>query len=1136
MPVHMPKTTTTAAGTETTTQTETENAAAIAVVSLEFLGSDYPAETLVRIQQKQQQKQQECVPAFAVPPTAAVAFASASGITTNTTTSTTTGREKKNKADIVFQVTLQVGDVVALYPPQIQEAASESWEPLELELVQFVLELEPNDNGDGNDDKGLLTQTRDPQPLCSVVAAATVSAVAPETRRSRENQDQKRRPGDSVAKAITAVAVTAAAVTLDTDGAHEHTSDERNMNTNTAATKAKASTSALSLYATALQAVEEDGHVPLPVSLLMLASPTPTRAMVADICLGVEAGNAVDGDYRGASEDSTRNRGTREMVHAKAEAPPLVVAAFHETETCIEDSDDSSDDNDRLFSQAEEYHVDAVADDDSDSENHDFVENKTDTVGATTPDHPEEARPESVQQLSLSISIQPLPPLLPSPTHPLPHTVRTVTKEVAAVLPVVEDKREQGDYEGDHDLSENDNRKQDGTCTGGGSELAKVNDMDKPPLTASVVNHNAAETQSRAQPSLSNVNATLPLARPMEQAVTTPRHFGELASANNGFVMQRDDDVVVDVVEPAIASTVTLTTPQSRDLSTSNSVVQGTKQPESAKKFVLYFVQRGVDMERVLLDGDDEIEGLKEHCRQRGASILEAFDKNHPPWPTHLVISKLVKVQSVVDELGFEEEQVLEEFLGERNIVCAKRQWAAEGNQLYRPPFREPTMMEKYLGIWPKKRASPDAKKRSSRSVRRRTEGSAAPATGNASFSNVAWNRQLSEVFHKLSKLHQACPLNESDDWKAYSFNVTSGRLRHLGFEIANEPEVLAQVKRVQGIGPSQMQIIKEFLETGTLERIKQFETDPRRVAMKRFMNIWGVGRIKAFELLAGGYETIEQVRQAVESGKVTLERNQYIGLDCYDDIQERMSRSEVEKIAEIITDTFKTRFPSAEITTMGSYRRGKRTCGDVDVMITHPAFFDVVPPRALGEVIDDLLNQGHISHHLTFISGMNYDNYESLPQEVVSKFIKPKPYGSKGKKDKFSGSSYMGVFHSPVVKGRRRRVDVKFYPYRERIFASLYFTGNGHFNRSMRLWATRKFDYTLNDHGLFKKNTHERVLEATSEKQVFEFLDLVWKEPHERDCFDAVKGKGTGETAAQLEDLSKSDLRRESQEHAWID
>lgn len=229
---------------------------------------------------------------------------------------------------------------------------------------------------------------------------------------------------------------------------------------------------------------------------------------------------------------------------------------------------------------------------------------------------------------------------------------------------------------------------------------------------------------------------------------------------------------------------------------------------------------------------------------------------------------------------------------------------------------------------------------------------------------------------------------------------------------------------------------------------------------------------------------------------------------------------------------------PSAEITIMGSYRRGKSGCEDVDLLITHPDYYDDVPPRALGEVVNDLLDQGHISHHLTFISGMNYDNYDSLPQSIASKLVKPKPYGFKGKKDKFSGSSYMGVFLSPVVKGRRRRVDIKFYPYRERIFASLYFTGNGYFNRSMRLWANCKFHYNLNDHGLFKKDTSERVFIAspTSEKEVFDILGLVWKEPHERDCFDAVIGKGTGETVAQLEDLSKADLRHESQEHKWID
>ncbi len=74
------------------------------------------------------------------------------------------------------------------------------------------------------------------------------------------------------------------------------------------------------------------------------------------------------------------------------------------------------------------------------------------------------------------------------------------------------------------------------------------------------------------------------------------------------------------------------------------------------------------------------------------------------------------------------------------------------------------------------------------------------------------------------------------------------------------------------------------------------------------------------------------------------------------------MTRNEVEKIGAIITDTFKTRFPSAEITIMGSYRRGKPGCGDVDLLITHPDYYDDVPPRALGEVVNDLLDRGHIS------------------------------------------------------------------------------------------------------------------------------------------------------------------------------
>mgnify|MGYP001221257859 CR=1 FL=1 len=52
---------------------------------------------------------------------------------------------------------------------------------------------------------------------------------------------------------------------------------------------------------------------------------------------------------------------------------------------------------------------------------------------------------------------------------------------------------------------------------------------------------------------------------------------------------------------------------------------------------------------------------------------------------------------------------------------------------------------------------------------------------------------------------------------------------------------------------------------------------------------------------------------------------------------------------------------------------------------------------------------------------------------------------------------SYMGVFISPVDKEKRRRVDIKFYPYREKAFATIYFTGSGWFNRAMRWYAITK-------------------------------------------------------------------------------
>jgi DNA polymerase/3'-5' exonuclease PolX len=99
-----------------------------------------------------------------------------------------------------------------------------------------------------------------------------------------------------------------------------------------------------------------------------------------------------------------------------------------------------------------------------------------------------------------------------------------------------------------------------------------------------------------------------------------------------------------------------------------------------------------------------------------------------------------------------------------------------------------------------------------------------------------------------------------------------------------------------------------------------------------------------------------------------------------------------------------------------------------------------------------------------------------------------------------------MGVYFSPTKSGKRRRVDIKIWPYIQKPYASLYFTGGKYFNRSMRLYAKRKFNWKLNDKGLFDLKTGERVITTVcTEKDLFDKLQLIYKAPRDRKFFDDV-------------------------------
>jgi len=102
------------------------------------------------------------------------------------------------------------------------------------------------------------------------------------------------------------------------------------------------------------------------------------------------------------------------------------------------------------------------------------------------------------------------------------------------------------------------------------------------------------------------------------------------------------------------------------------------------------------------------------------------------------------------------------------------------------------------------------------------------------------------------------------------------------------------------------------------------------------------------------------------------------------------------------------------------------------------------------------------------------------------------------------------------------RRIDVLYSPPDEYAFAVLYFTGSKAFNTVQRQRAVDR-GYTLNEHGIhhFKKGVKGEKVEGkfTTEKDIFDFLEMAYKEPHERKDGRFV---GTNSIAERLNQIKK--------------
>ena len=156
-----------------------------------------------------------------------------------------------------------------------------------------------------------------------------------------------------------------------------------------------------------------------------------------------------------------------------------------------------------------------------------------------------------------------------------------------------------------------------------------------------------------------------------------------------------------------------------------------------------------------------------------------------------------------------------------------------------------------------------------------------------------------------------------------------------------------SEVSEIPGLGKKMADKVAEILESGQLSKRVELQNDEKLKVVEIFGEIWGVGPTTAEQFYNKGFRTLAELEDSD-----LLTRQQQIGIKYYDEFNERMPREEAHELWNVVKAKVQNlrENEDVEVIACGSYRRGKVTCGDLDILITHPS------SHTLKGLFDELL------------------------------------------------------------------------------------------------------------------------------------------------------------------------------------
>lgn len=275
----------------------------------------------------------------------------------------------------------------------------------------------------------------------------------------------------------------------------------------------------------------------------------------------------------------------------------------------------------------------------------------------------------------------------------------------------------------------------------------------------------------------------------------------------------------------------------------------------------------------------------------------------------------------------------------------------------------------------------------------------------------------------------------------------------------------IEDLQSIKGIGKNIREKIVEIMKLGpdsvNAESQTNTEKDKKIINIDSLQRVHGIGPVKARELVeTHGITSIEDLQK--ESNKHLLNSKQLMGLRYVTDFEKRIPRTEMDKHKTIIQSVLNVidtknqyRFEIA-----GSYRRGAKDSGDIDVLLTGPDH------TIMNTILAELRNVKYL-HDDFAVGNTKYNG--------VCKLHRYRTY---------------------------RRIDIMFTDTLTYPFALMYFTGSKEFNVKLRNIALSQ-GLSLNEHGFSSsknKKKNDKIKGKKSEKIVINTIKT------EQDIFDYLK------------------------------